>query len=384
MGQCGACQSHSRRSKRQTKTTAGQDQNWINYIMPRIVSTWRVNTKTVKLEHIDKFLPDDVFVIMGMIEPKVLYNWLEKYGQPAYIVMDQAGDIKIDGLEIYSVPLRGLAFSFDKFEKINQATLLSTPDTKFCFNFFVNENLNVNKYTLIKLVEYFKFDCFDYVLNTDKKFCSIHSLLDQLPHVSDTELLKEFRHKILKPIALDTKHNKNYSPTEVPCIVNQWTDNLEPLFDQSAVSLISEPHGEQIASIFTEKTMFAIMGLTFPIFVGGYGNADYLKQVGLDTFDDIIDHSYQFLPTLPERCFYAFKNNLHILTDLELAKQLRQTYLNRLVKNRDLVYDQILTKHVYSVVDEWPESLKSTIKPFFEFIQKLQVGKSMRLYDYVD
>jgi len=352
--------------------------------MPRIVSTWRVNTKTVKLEHIDKFLPDDVFVIMGMIEPKVLYNWLEKYGQPAYIVMDQAGDIKIDGLEIYSVPLRGLAFSFDKFEKINQATLLSTPDTKFCFNFFVNENLNVNKYTLIKLVEYFKFDCFDYVLNTDKKFCSIHSLLDQLPHVSDTELLKEFRHKILKPIALDTKHNKNYSPTEVPCIVNQWTDNLEPLFDQSAVSLISEPHGEQIASIFTEKTMFAIMGLTFPIFVGGYGNADYLKQVGLDTFDDIIDHSYQFLPTLPERCFYAFKNNLHILTDLELAKQLRQTYLNRLVKNRDLVYDQILTKHVYSVVDEWPESLKSTIKPFFEFIQKLQVGKSMRLYDYVD
>jgi hypothetical protein len=352
--------------------------------MPRIVSTWRVNTKTTKLEHIDKFLPNDIFVVMGMIEPKVLCNWLEKYGQPAYIVMDQAGDIKIDGLKIYSVPLRGLAFSFDKFEKINQATLLSTPDTKFCFNFFVNENLNVNKYTLIKLVEYFKFDCFDYVLNTDKKFCSIRPLLDQLPHIHDAGLSKEFRHKILKPIALDTKHNKNYSPTEEPCIVNQWTDNLEPLFDQSAVSLISEPYGDQIASIFTEKTMFAIMGLTFPIFVGGYGNADYLKQVGLDTFDDIIDHSYQFLPTLPERCFYAFKNNLHILSDLELAKQLRQTHLNRLLKNRDLLYDQILTKHVYSVVGNWPEPLKSTIKPFFEFIQKIQIGKSMRLYDYVD
>lgn len=352
--------------------------------MNRIVSTWRVNTKTVKLEHIDKFLPNDVFVIPGMIEPTVLRNWLEKYGHPAYIVMDQAGDIKIDDLKIYSVPLRGLAFSFEKFEKLNQSELPIITDTKFCFNFFVNENLNVNKYTLIKLVEYFKFDCFDYVLNTDKKLCGIRSLLDQLPNVHDTELLKEFRHKIIKPIALDIKHNKNYSPTQVPCMINQWADNLELLFNQSAVSLVSEPHGDQIASIFTEKTIFAIMGLTFPIFVGGYGNADYLKQVGLDTFDDIIDHSYQFLPTLPERCFYAFKNNMHILTDLELAKQLRQANLNRLLKNRDLLYNHVLIDHVYKVIDGWPDSLKSVIKPYFEFVQKVQIGKSMRLYDYID
>jgi hypothetical protein len=352
--------------------------------MTRIVSTWRVNTKTVKLEFIDKFLPDDVFVIPGMIEPAVLVNWVEKYGRPAYIVMDQAGHININDLEIYSVPLRGLAFSFEKFEKLNPSELLTTPDTKFCFNFFVNENLNVNKYTLIKLVEHFKFDCFDYVLNTDKKLCNVRTLLDQLPHVQDAELLKEFRHKILKPITLDIKHNKNYSANGIPCIVNAWTDNLEQLFDQSAVSLISEPQGDLTASIFTEKTIFAIMGLTFPIFVGGVGNAEYLKQVGLDTFDDIIDHSYQFLPTLVERCYYAFKNNMNILTDLNLAKNLRAKNLTRLLKNRELLYDQILIEHVYQVVDTWPETLKSVIKPYFEFVQKVQVGKSMRLYDYVD
>lgn len=351
--------------------------------MSRIVSHWRINTKNTKLEFIDKFLPDDIFYVPGMIEPAVLLNWLEKYGNPAYIVMDQSGDIKIDGIKIYSVPLRGLAFSFEKFEKFDQSELIAIPDTKFCFNFFVNENLNANRYILIKLVEYFKFDCFDYVLNTDKKLCNIRSLLAQLP-VHNAELLKEFRHKILKPITLDIKHNKNYSPTEVSCIVNQWTDNLDLLFNQSAVSLISEPNGDHTASIFTEKTIFAIMGLTFPIFVGGYGNADYLKQVGLDTFDDIIDHSYQFLPTLSERCFYAFKNNMHILADLNLAKQLRQTHLDRLLKNRDLLYDHILTKHAYSVVDTWPEPLKSTIRSYFEFIQKIQIGKSMRLVEYVD
>lgn len=352
--------------------------------MNRIVSTWRVNTKTTKLEFIDKFLPDDVFYVPGLVSTKLLRNWIEKYGHPAYIVMDQAGDIKIDGINIYSVPLRGLAFSFEKFEKIDQHRLTTIPDTKSCFNFFVDRNLNVNKYLLIKLVEHFKLDCFDYVLNTDKKLCNSQFLLDQLRHVYDAELLKEFRHKILKPITLGIKHNKNYIPDGISCVVNEWTDNLEPLFNQSVVSLISEPNGDQTASIFTEKTIFAIMGLTFPIFVGGYGNADYLKQVGLDTFDDIIDHSYQFLPTLPERCFYALNNNMHILSDLNLAKQLRQTNLDRLLKNRDLLYDHILTRHAYSVVDTWPEPLKSTIKPYFEFIQKIQIGKSMRLVEYVD
>jgi hypothetical protein len=352
--------------------------------MTRIVSTWRVNTKTTKLEHIDKFLPDDVFVVPGMVEPKVLHNWLEKYGHPAYIVMDQAGDIKIDDLKIYSVPLRGLAFSFEKFEYSKKFSFPRTIDTKFCFNFFVNEQLNSNRYTLIKLIEYFKLDCFDYVLNTNEKLCNVRPLLDQLSNINDVDLLKQFRHKIIKPITLGTKHNKNYIQGDAPCVIHQWENNIDLNFKHSAVSLISEPQGDLTASIFTEKTIFAIMGLTFPIFVGGYGNADYLKQIGLDTFDDIIDHSYQFLPTLPERCYYAFKNNLHILTDLALAKHLRETHLNRLLKNRDLLYDQILFDHAYKVVDSWPDPLKSIIKPYFEFVQKVQIGKSMRLYDYVD
>lgn len=351
--------------------------------MSRIVSTWRVNTKTTKLEYIDQFRPDDIFCIPGLVSDQKVINWLNKYGQPAYIVMDQPGEIKINDLQIYSVPLRGLAFSFEKFEKIDQSLLVAKPETEFCFNFFINDNLSPTKYILIKLVEYFQFECFDYVLNTDKKLCNIKEFLDQLQYLPDS-LKSEFRYKILKSIALSPRHNLNYHPNQINCLNNQWHDNLEPLFTQSAVSLISEPNGEQIASIFSEKTIFSIIGLTFPIFVGGYGHANYLKDIGLDTFDDVIDHSYQFMPTLPERCFYAIKNNLGILTDLKLAQQLRSTHLHRLLKNRDLLYNQILIDHVYKVVDSWPDLLKSTIKPYFEFVQKVQIGKSMRLYEYVD
>ncbi|NBO23558.1 PepSY domain-containing protein, partial [bacterium] len=138
----------------------------------------------------------------------------------------------------------------------------------------------------------------------------------------------------------------------------QWQNNLDLNFVQSAVSLISEPHGDLTASVFTEKTIFAIMGLTFPIFVGGVGNADYLKKVGLDVFDDIIDHSYQFLPTLAERCYYALKNNIKILTDLNLAKQLRTKNLDRLLKNRDLLYTGILIDlHQGSFFTGWAQYL---------------------------
>ena len=81
---------------------------------------------------------------------------------------------------------------------------------------------------------------------------------------------------------------------------------------QSAVALISESADFQKASVFTEKTLYALMALNFPLFIGGYGHADQLTRMGFDVFDDIIDHSYQYKETLFERCYYAFYNNLEL------------------------------------------------------------------------
>jgi hypothetical protein len=193
----------------------------------------------------------------------------------------------------------------------------------------------------------------------------------------------------LAPTTLATKHNKNfpYDPADELTAYKShiWKNDVELIFNNSAVSLVSEFwYGSQLASIFSEKTIFAIMGLTFPIFVGGYKHADYLKQVGLDVFDDVIDHSYQYRTTLIEQCFYAFKDNLHILTDLQLAKNLREKHLSRLLKNRDLLFEHILTKHVYNAVAAWPEPLRSSINSYWYFIQNLQVGKVMRQDFYAD
>jgi hypothetical protein len=242
---------------------------------------------------------------------------------------------------------------------------------------------------LVKLVEYFELDCFDYILNRDNKSQNMQCIVDEWNSIDNNNFSMKFRNEILSPIKLDVRHNRNFSINNVghntEYIHYEWQNNLELLFNTTAVSLIAEPwFKSQLASIFSEKTLYAIMGLTFPIYIGGYGHADYLKKIGLDTFDDIIDHSYQHRTTLVEQCFYAFKDNLHILTNLSLAQQLRQTHLDRLLKNRDLLYDGILTQHVYDAVGTWPEPLSSAIKSYWYFIQNLQVGKVMRGYYCVE
>lgn len=356
--------------------------------MTRIVSNWRVNTYNTKLEHIDKFQPGDIFYVPSLIPPIVLQHWVETYGTPDFIVCDHAGEIKIPGLKIYSAPLRGLAFSFEKFQKLSQTSFARHADTKVCFNFFINNFGRTNRSLLIKLIEYFKLDCFDYVLNDNQKYHDMQLIVNELNTIDNKDFSPKFRNTILAPSKLAVKHNKNFSSDRVEEMIYkhyEWQNNLDLLFDKSAVSLVGEPcFSSQLASIFSEKTLYAIMGLTFPIYIGGYGHADYLKKIGLDTFDDIIDHSYQHRTTIVEQCFYAFKDNLHILTNLPLAQQLRQTHLDRLLKNRDLLYDGILTQHVYDAVGTWPEPLSSAIKSYWYFIQNLQVGKVMRGYYCVE
>ena len=356
--------------------------------MTRIVSNWRVNTKNTKLEHINKFQPGDIFYVPGHVPPLALKHWIQTYGTPDFIVCDQAGDVKIDELQIYSAPLRGLAFSFEKFEKFNQSMLPKQVNTDFCFNFSINSTDRTNRHLLTKLVEYFDLKCFDYILNDPRRDHNMQHVVNELNTINNNKFPNDFRQKILAPRQLDVKHNKNFSVENIdtmPHIHQQWTDNVELIFNNSAVSLISEIwYDSQLASMFTEKTIWSIMGLTFPIFVGGYGHANYLKKIGLDMFDDIIDHSYQFRTTLTEQCFYAIQDNLEILTNLSMASQLRRQHLSRLLKNRDLLYDNILTQQVYQTVDTWPEPLKSSIKPYWQFIQNFQIGKVMRVDFYVD
>jgi hypothetical protein len=340
--------------------------------MSRIVTDSNNFQKSTKLKFIDQFRPDDVFYMPGPIDTDLLLGDLDKYGRPAYIVGDQAGNIVLDGVNIYTVPFRGLDMEMEKFKHLQ---LQDQINTAYCFNFFIN-NKQINRHLLVKLVEHFELDSFDYVLGNDQPNFDMQHTIGELASITDVNLDADFKTKILSPIKLPPKHDGNN--------IGEWTSRVSQMFDQTAVSLVSEINGHQLASVFSDKTLYAIMGLTFPIYIGGYGHADYLKQIGFDTFDDIIDHSYQFKTTLIERCYYAFKNNLRLLSDTDYAVAVRQQHLPRLLANRDLLYSGVLTKHTEKVLDSWPDPLSSVIRPYWQYIRNTPIGKVFRSYAYFD
>ena len=340
--------------------------------MPRIVTDSNNFQKSTKLKFIDQFRPDDVFYMPCPIDTDVLLGYLDKYGRPAYIVGDQAGNIILDNVKIYTVPFRGLDMEMEKF---GQLQLSEHVNTKYCFNFFIN-NKQINRHLLVKLVEYFDLASFDYIMDNDKQDFDMQHTINELAKLSDHNLDADFKTKILAPVALLAKHDVD--------TVGAWTARVSQMFDQTAVALISEINGHQRACVFSDKTIYAILGLTFPIYVGGYGHADYLKHIGFDIFDDVIDHSYQYRDTLIERCYYAFKNNLKLLSDTTHAVALRQQHLPRLLANRTMLYNGSLAAHTNKTVDSWPEPLKSTIAPYWQYIRNTPIGRVFRNQVYFD
>ena len=136
------------------------------------------------------------------------------------------------------------------------------------------------------------------------------------------------------------------------------------MFNNSAISLISESLSYQRAAIFTEKTLYSILGLTFPIWIGGAWHASELEKIGIDSFSDIIDHSYENCDTLIERCYRAFSDNFDLLNNKELASSLREECYPRLLKNRDFILNGGLTTATDKKLLSLPTDLQETLIPF--------------------
>jgi hypothetical protein len=121
--------------------------------------------------------------------------------------------------------------------------------------------------------------------------------------------------------------------------IGAWDAGLNQMFSSSAVSLISESVDYQAGIGYTEKSIYPVLGLTLPIWIGGKFQAEQFEKMGFDVFNDYIDHSYQYCNTLTERCYRAIADNQKILSDVEFAAETRQKLMSRLKKNRQFLLD---------------------------------------------
>jgi hypothetical protein len=118
---------------------------------------------------------------------------------------------------------------------------------------------------------------------------------------------------------------------------NYFNKLFDELYKNSAISIITEPNFFENGSILTEKTLMPIYSGHFLIWPGGWKAAETAKKLGLDTFDDIIDHSYQYIEHPGQRVVESILRNLELLNNIEKQASLRQQHKDRLDKNLKLV-----------------------------------------------
>jgi len=263
----------------------------------------------------------------------------------------------------------------------------ATVHTDYCFNFMANRK-RVNRFLMMKIIEWFGLTNMNYTWSGADLNFDLTNIIQEMNSIESPVWPDEFRAFVLAPVSIpkkwiDVPGDTLVTPTHIRPVNNKsvWHAGLDQMFSTTAVSLISESIDYQSGVGYTEKTAFAVLGRTFPIWVGGKYQAEQFAKLGYDTFDDVIDHSYQYRDTLIERCYHAIADNLHMLTDLAYATNLRNSMLTRLTHNRQALLTDCLDTN----------SMGCKLQPFLEdptrpgYIEQLarEVVKRLKLNDSI-
>ena len=305
---------------------------------------------------------NDILYAIDTINVEMLTEVIKSIGVPGYIVGDNAGFVKCD-LPIFSVPYRGLCLEWKTLQIQN--LLPADTETDVCFNFIINKG-QINRHLCMKLVECFELSSFVYTWSGIKENFDLSDTINEINQTSHRQWTEHFFFKLLQPVSIQPRWVASNSTNERKTNVsvanygsNRWTWNniFKDLMSKSAISLITESQQTQKSCVFTEKTIYAVMALTVPIWIGGYGHADYFKSMGFDIFEDYINHGYQYCDTLIERCYDAFDLNLEFLNSFKQAQDLRIKLMPRLLANRELMMSDVFYKHTINTLQQWPSDL---------------------------
>lgn len=310
-------------------------------------------------------LTGNVLHVWDTIDDATIETIMHNFGKPKYILMDSFSYYQTSlDVPVYCIDA-WVEHQMLRMESIG-VSLTDDVNTDHIANFVINKK-QINRFLAIKLSEIFNIDV-DYTWSGLGEEFDLTHIVQEKTLLNDS-LIDQHWTKLLSPI---TKFEKKWCSHPGELIVEDgvilrcgdhttfWNKHLGQVVSNSAISIITESVWTQHASTFTEKTLYSVLGLTFPIWVGGVNSATCWKDKGFDIFDDIIDHSYQNLPTLLERCFYAFYLNKDILTDFEKVSSLRKQNLDRLINNRNLLTSDTFRKYNQTELQKWPNDLQES------------------------
>jgi hypothetical protein len=277
------------------------------------------------------------------LSQEVIDHCTKTHGKPSAVINTFYSKIDLDtDIPVYLLPIN--FFHVTNFLSSCKIANENEISTKQPFNFMANRK-RINRHLMIKLLEHFDLiSQAEYTWSGADSNFDLSFILSELNSIS-APWAKQVRSTILSPIGIsprwiNTRSDVASPRTNIKTSNNTaWNQGLDSIFNNTAVSIISESIDYQNGIGFTEKSAYPLLGLNLPIWVGGKYQAEEFEKIGFDVFDDFIDHSYQHCDTLIERCYRAIADNYKILSDVDVAAQIRQTSMPRLLKNRQLLLD---------------------------------------------
>lgn len=320
---------------------------------------------TFPLAQVQKFQDDDILYVFDVYDDQRLDELLGHRGNPVALINDSFTFLEHQrSFPVYCVNL----WLEKELTRFRQLPMITEPSTEYVANFIINKK-QINRYLAMKLVEYFKISV-DYTWSGIGNFFNMSDVIDSWQTIPLDQIPQDARNCLLAPVGLppkwiDYQSNQGNDSSVINYGGNVWTWNngIKDIVSKSAVSIITESIWTQSAMHFSEKTLYSVLGLTFPLWVGGYRQADEWRKCGFDTFDDVINHDYQYYPTVIERCWWAVALNADLLQNLGAVRNLRKQHLARLIANRDLVLSDQLRNHNDTVIAAWPEDIQKSMVP---------------------
>ena len=128
-------------------------------------------------------------------------------------------------------------------------------------------------------------------------------------------------------------------------------DHSFHLYDNTSISLVTETYCDNDKGTFiTEKTWKPIANCHIPIYIGGTQILNHLREKGYDTFDDVVDNSYENENDYVLRIQRAIKALEDLLIKIEKNKLNNDEIKERLSNNKKLFLKEKITKRA---VNKW-------------------------------
>jgi hypothetical protein len=123
--------------------------------------------------------------------------------------------------------------------------------------------------------------------------------------------------------------------------VNNFKNKLAAYYKETFVEIVAETSYIEPVFNLTEKTLNSIYGKSFPIFLSSAGTVEFLRSMGMDVFDDIVNHNYDKITDPGARLHRAITDNKELLTDNIKVKTLHQKNLARFNNNVDFAKNKM-------------------------------------------